>query len=346
MIAPTLRGRTSGSVFAFVAQYTLGTALEARLAEGIALSNDKAGETKRAPLAGSIGKEPMATESDEKETGEGTPRKLSEGSALRSDDQLSAYARSKDGSRHRRDEEAAQLSPLERCEVRVVVDGVEAVRIPLNANETEDNLAMRAVFPVYSPRCSEHPLQAAMEEAGGRARGGWDSSEDVFHLESREIERVCTADSFGSHRVHAELSCCTFGAAGESANSQASTATGDATPPRSTCEVFAKTAQVEYFHTGNGADVYSSWEEEHGQQGGESRSRLLDPPPEDISVSLYLESAPETIRTTVTVPRWSSDGNVWEVGGSSRASIVSGLCLRQRRVGTETTLVAEFVCVF
>lgn len=315
VIAPNFRRRTSGSVLAFVVHYTLGPALEARLAEALAPSADEEGETGQA-IAGSSGKGPTTTPSDESEAGKGTPGVSWGSSAARSGDQLSADVGGEDGSRHHgQDEETARLPPLERCEVRGVLDGVEAVRIPLNAGETEDSLAMRAVFPVYPPRCSEHPLQAAMEDRGGvRVGGAWDVSEDVFQIEARGIERVCTAESFSTHRVHAELSCCTAGAAYDSESDEASTAAGDATRPGSRCEVFAKTAPVEYFHTGNGADVYSSWEDQDSAPGGGGRSRLLDPPPGDVSVSLYLESAPETIRTTVVVPRWSSDGDVREVG--------------------------------
>lgn len=282
------------------------------------------------------GEEPTTTLLDEKEAGKGTPGGSWGASPTHNGDQLSAEeARDKDGSRnsreeHEEEEEGTRLPPLERCEIGVVVDGVEGLRTPLNTAETEQNMVSRAVFPAYSPRCSEHPLQAAMEDAaGGRDAGDWDASEDAFHLEARDIERVCTADDFGPHRVHAELSCCTFGVADVSAYDETATPAGDAATPRASCEVFAKTAPVEYFHPANGADVYSSWEEEDTELGEErSRSRLLDPPPEVISVSLYSGSAPDTVRTTVAVPRWSSDGEVWEVGHISCSWLSSLGCAR------------------
>lgn len=91
-------------------------------------------------------------------------------------------------------------------------------------------------------------------------------------------------------------------------------------------EVLATTATVEYFHTGNGADVLSSspWTEataaEEHVDAGEKRGDglggtipLLVPPPEELSVSLYLEDDPNEIVAVVAVPRWHSDGEVWEV---------------------------------
>ena len=224
MIAPSVGGRTSGSVFAFVAHCTLGTALEARLAEALGPSADQQGETEQA-LAGSSGKGPTTTQSDENEVGKGTTGIWWGGSAARSGDKLSADAGGKDGNwHHGQDEEAPRLPPLEHCEVRGVLDGLEAVRIPLSAAKTHANLAAKAVFPVYPPRGSEHPLQEAMKDrVGDRDGGAWDASEDVFYLEARDIERICTADSFGIHRVHAELSCCTAGATDESASHESST---------------------------------------------------------------------------------------------------------------------------
>lgn len=82
-------------------------------------------------------------------------------------------------------------------------------------------------------------------------------------------------------------------------------------------EVLATSATVEYFHTGNLADVLSAspWTEENetapSSFGG--ANPLLVPPPEDLSVSLYLKSDPDETVVVVAVPRWFSNGEVWEV---------------------------------
>ncbi|CAM9779648.1 unnamed protein product [Ectocarpus sp. 12 AP-2014] len=90
-------------------------------------------------------------------------------------------------------------------------------------------------------------------------------------------------------------------------------------------EVLATSAMVEYFHTGHLADVLSSspWT---APSGGESRdskganngdgskvsNSLFDSPPEEIPVWLYLESDPDETFVVMAVPRWLSDGEVWE----------------------------------
>ena len=90
-------------------------------------------------------------------------------------------------------------------------------------------------------------------------------------------------------------------------------------------QVLATSAVIEYFHIGNLKDVLSSssWEvadeskhndapdEEGGHQGDESS--IFDSPPEEISVSLYADSDPKNTSFVFTVPRWLSDGEVWEV---------------------------------
>lgn len=90
-------------------------------------------------------------------------------------------------------------------------------------------------------------------------------------------------------------------------------------------EVLTTSAVVEYFHTGNLVDVLSSYpwaaavEEESYDTGNKNggglgdTNPLLTSPPEDLSVSLYLENEPKNILVVVTVPRWLSDGEVWEV---------------------------------
>ena len=90
-------------------------------------------------------------------------------------------------------------------------------------------------------------------------------------------------------------------------------------------EVLATSSVAEYFHTGNLNDVLSSspWkvadESEHddapGEEGGDQgdASSIFDSPPEEISVSLYVDSDPENTSSVFSVPRWFSDGEVWEV---------------------------------
>lgn len=92
-------------------------------------------------------------------------------------------------------------------------------------------------------------------------------------------------------------------------------------------EVLATSAEVEYLHTGNLVDVLSSnpWEAAAGEEenfdsagntkggGSGDTNPLLTPPPEDLSVSLHLENDPANTLVVVAVPRWLSDGEVWEV---------------------------------
>lgn len=87
--------------------------------------------------------------------------------------------------------------------------------------------------------------------------------------------------------------------------------------------VLATTATIEYFHTGNGADVLlpSPWAAAMAaEQGVDSRRGGLGStdlpfvaPPDELSVSIFLEDDPDEIVATVAVPRWYSDGEVWEV---------------------------------
>ena len=85
--------------------------------------------------------------------------------------------------------------------------------------------------------------------------------------------------------------------------------------------MLATSAVAEYFHTGNLVDVLSSsaWEVDAESKYDESKghegdtSSLFDSPPEEISVSLYVESDPENSAFVVKVPRWLSDGEIWEV---------------------------------
>lgn len=214
---------------------------------------------------------------------------------------------------------------LRRCEVRIVVDGVVADRIPIEPTAGTMELA-RAVTPAYPSRCCEHPAHSATMAAAGGAARAWDSNPDVWYVEAREIEKVCTQDAFGIHRMHAELTCCSGGGGGgEGVSRDDSTATaigGAAVSPgeallQPSCEVIASAAPVEYFHTANGEEPPTTWKEGKGVDEGSvsSSQSLLDPPPDDISVSLHLDSSTsDDARAVLSVPRWSSYGEVWEVG--------------------------------
>lgn len=90
-------------------------------------------------------------------------------------------------------------------------------------------------------------------------------------------------------------------------------------------EVLATSAVVEYFHTGNLVDALSSshWKEAAEAKHDDARDEngddqrytnpIFDSPPKELSVSLYAESDPENSLAVVNVPRWLSDGVVWEV---------------------------------
>ncbi|CAM9990699.1 unnamed protein product [Pylaiella littoralis] len=202
----------------------------------------------------------------------------------------------------------------------------------------------KGVIPDYysTPRCSEHPLKAEVLAAAGEGAGtagsaaGWRKDEDAWRIEAREVDRVCTRDAFGAHRLHAELSCCHHGGGGT-----AFPGTSGHGSSSEVCEIVAQSAPVEYLHTGlsvsdagypkhghvvnilsdswaavdrggSGSDFGSGTgsDSESGSAFG-SGSLLLDPPPEDISVSVYVERAAENT-IVVSVPRWISDGEVWE----------------------------------
>lgn len=206
------------------------------------------------------------------------------------------------------------------CEVRFIVDGAVVDRIPIEPNAETKQLAV-AVTPVYPPRCSEHPAHSATMAAAGGAGRAWDHNPDMWCVEAREIEKVCTQDAFGLHRMHAELACCSGGAEEGVSGDDTATAVGGSGVSsgealQSSCEVIASAAPVEYFHTANGAAIPTVRGEDYKEGEGSvlSSPLLLDPPPEDITVSLHLDSSTsDDARAVVSVPRWSSDGDVWEV---------------------------------
>ncbi|CAN0191442.1 unnamed protein product, partial [Ectocarpus fasciculatus] len=239
------------------------------------------------------------------------------------------------------------LPPFHRCEVRAVVDDVIATRIPLyedvtmatadassekqegggadknggggdkRAGKATRHTIRRPVIPEYgTPRCSEHPRAAATLAAAAGA--GWGNHEDMWLVEARQVDRVCTEEAFGPHRMQGELTCCFSDGGGHAADLETGASAG-----KETCQVLATSAPVEYHHTGHLADVLSSsWAEQErgfvsgsgadsGGSGPGPGGLLFDPPPEEISVSVYVETAPDAAEVVMAVPRWSSDGDVW-----------------------------------
>lgn len=329
---PMPGGRMSGSAVAFVAEVNLGMALEARLAGSAEESTSRGlgsgGKDTRMEGLSSDGDRKMKPETEIEPVFDETFVDVQEvvaagggpgDSTMRAavginyGDALLTGAERDDSGRYRRGMEAKPLPPLERCEVRVAVDGAVTTRVRVKPaeNNQKQRKVMSAVVPVYKSRCSEHPAQAATAAAAaGGSEGAWGNNQNVWHVEARTVDRVCTSEAFGSHAIHAELACCTGDVPASAILDGAATPT-EANPPSSRCEVFANAAPVEYFHTANGADSSSLWVE--AGEAGQGSGSLLDPPPEIISVSLYLESAPEAEHAVVAVPRWSSDGEVWEV---------------------------------
>lgn len=200
------------------------------------------------------------------------------------------------------------------------------------AGKATSHTIRRAVIPDYgTPHCSDHPRAAATlaTTAGvaGTAGASWGNYEDMWLIEARQVDRVCTREAFGPHRMQGELACC-FSDGGHAGDREIGASGG-----KETCEVQAISAPVEYHHTGHLADVLSSsWAEQErgfvsgsGAGSGESGpgGLLFDPPPEEISVSVYVETAPDAAAAVMAVPRWSSDGDVWMVRAQNRRKPLS-----------------------
>lgn len=274
----------------------------------------------------------------------------------------------------------AQLAaPLDHCETRILVDGSEIARVPVASSGT--TVVHQGLSVEYPPRCGDHPEKVgevgsmtarAQMGVGGTAaarRGmmgeesSWSGNLNAMSVEARTVDRVCTEDVFGLHEIHIELACCrssggySGGDDGEQQHGIRAAAAGKGetkTTPRSTsplpslsCEVFAITPSVEYFHTALGrapsplppaAYAPSGRDVEGGTTVGAERGidataaeaaaaaaatvepaeefatvASLEPIPESVSVTVYLEGAFEAAKTIVTVSRWGSDGEVWEV---------------------------------
>lgn len=296
MERPKTGTRISGRALALVIAVELGTALEARLAGEPREPVDKYSEVEVArDISARIGGKKMPTNQMNGEQTDQETLDLHEVDAGRKPNEPSKSAGA---------ERPDALLPY--CEVRAVVDGLVANKTPIKPGQT---YAAMAAIPAYSPRCSEHPI-ASVLSAGGSAKGSWNQAHDDWELEVREIERVCTDEAFGPHRIHFDLVCCERDTPNVTTTHVAAPFKTETAPP-SACEIFASTETTEYLHTANGADVLSSWGDEVEQEGGQAS--LFDPPPETISVALHLDSSPDAMRTVVTLPRWSSDGEIWEV---------------------------------
>ncbi|CAM9109267.1 unnamed protein product, partial [Ectocarpus sp. 4 AP-2014] len=116
---------------------------------------------------------------------------------------------SSSGSGYRRAGGDKSLPDYDRCVIRAVVDGMTSSTIPVDTadifnNDGEAAVVMQtAIIPTYdqNPHCSEHPAKAL---AGWSA---WAQNEDVWRVEARAVDRVCTREAFGAHHIHGELAC-------------------------------------------------------------------------------------------------------------------------------------------
>lgn len=275
---PKRSSRVGGSVVPFVAEVRLGTALETRRAAGCA-TNDEASTQGKA---------------------------VSGGWSSRDRDKPSQSPLS-----------VSQSLPLERCELRILVDELEAMRFHIAPSGTTN--IRHGLSLVYAPRCSKHPDHDVAVAAG---KEWWRNDKDAWYVEARTVDRVCTRDVFGSHSMRVDVVCyqetghgddSTRAAAGaeekrvENGDGAAGTAT-PATPGALPFEVITSAQSIEYVHTANGAGAAVS----SGEKNMEAPAATLGSLPDQVSVSLYLDGASDT-SATVTVPRWSSDGEVWQV---------------------------------
>ncbi|CBJ29255.1 conserved unknown protein [Ectocarpus siliculosus] len=103
--------------------------------------------------------------------------------------------------------EDKSLADYDRCVIRAVVDGMTSSSTPIDIEDVFNNDGEAAVVmqmdivPTYdhNPHCSEHPARAL---AGWSA---WAQDEDVWRLDARAVDRVCTQEAFGAHHIHGEL---------------------------------------------------------------------------------------------------------------------------------------------
>lgn len=104
------------------------------------------------------------------------------------------------------------LPDIDRCVVRVVVDGAVASTILVDAAASADDnshsaeVIKTAVTPPYeqNARCTEQPAKAETVAAAADGRT-WGDDEAIWRLETRAIDRICTREVFDVHRIFGEL---------------------------------------------------------------------------------------------------------------------------------------------
>lgn len=195
MAFPTPGGRISGGVVYFQGELNLGSILTAQLMAGRDTSSSRSAE---------------GIAADSPRFDDGTYRsRMGRGGG---------GSGGGDGSFGGMKEAQHTLPDIERCVIRVVVDGVVASTLPVDqafsAAAVQDNsdnglvVDINTLFvPAYEKRkrCAEHPAKAATAAVTGG--GGWVGDEDAWRLESRAIDKICTRELFGAHYIHGELAC-------------------------------------------------------------------------------------------------------------------------------------------
>lgn len=187
MTFPSPGGRVSGGVVAFIGKINLGAELAARLAT-------KAKNPNKSPDTKGFAEEQGRLDPQ----GGGHTNSGSGGGGGGGDQTL--------------------LPDVDRCVVRVIVDGAVASIIDVDpAAAADDNnqsdpkatmVIKTALIPAYerNARCSEHPAKtAAVAAAAGE--GAWADNEAIWRLETRAIDRICTREAFGAHHIYGELAC-------------------------------------------------------------------------------------------------------------------------------------------
>lgn len=189
MTFPSPGGRLSGGVVPFIGEVNLGTGLAAKL-----VSNTK-NTSKSGDMGGLTEEQPRLNP----QAGSHSSSNSNRGSSVAGSGKPS-------------------LPDLDfdRCVVRVIVDGAVASTILVDAAATADDnsdtnsaVAIKTTLtPTYerNVRCSEHPAEAATVAAAA-GEGAWADNEVIWRLETRAIDRICTREVFGAHRIYGELAC-------------------------------------------------------------------------------------------------------------------------------------------
>lgn len=273
--APKDRSRTSGGAIAFLGEVTLGDELQSRLAQPCNPSGN------HNILRSSSVPDDTSNAADQALASLRTANKTSSRDAHGGTTQV-----------------GSPVLSLDYCEVRTVIDGVEALRRRLGPSDSHIKIE-QAITPTYPPRCSRNPIQ---RESHNHMEGL--SQAQKYLLLGHQVDRVCSDDVAGGHRIHAELVCCSCPGAGPVANGLS----------QSFCGVQARSNENYFFHTPANAESEDSFAQYPAMDA--TVSAPLDAQNYMISVQLYLEGdLGLTKPTTITVPRWSSDGQIWEVPG-------------------------------